>query len=169
MEPRLDSLTEGQRRLWPELSATPTEFVLYGGVAIASVDRGEPVKVSFFGLPGFANYEPPISVENPSLQLASLTDLAGTKASTIQKRAAVRDYIDLDVLLHEGGVELSSALVAARKAYGAMFNPHLTLKALCFFGDGDLDTLPQDLRERLVAAVKGLDLAELERRLENEI
>ncbi len=33
--PRLDILPPPQRRLWRELAATPTEFVLYGGTAIA--------------------------------------------------------------------------------------------------------------------------------------
>jgi hypothetical protein len=33
--PRLDILPPAQRHLWPELSATPDEFTLYGGTAIA--------------------------------------------------------------------------------------------------------------------------------------
>lgn len=35
MNPRLDALPPPQRRLWPELQATPRRFVLYGGTAIA--------------------------------------------------------------------------------------------------------------------------------------
>ncbi len=34
-KPRLDILPPAQRLLWPELSATPEEFTLYGGTAIA--------------------------------------------------------------------------------------------------------------------------------------
>ncbi len=34
-EPRLDVLPSAQRLLWPELSATPEQFTLYGGTAIA--------------------------------------------------------------------------------------------------------------------------------------
>ncbi len=34
-QPRLDALPEAQRRLWKELGATPHEFVLYGGTAVA--------------------------------------------------------------------------------------------------------------------------------------
>ena len=34
-EPRLDILPAPQRRLWDELGATPKEFVLYGGTALA--------------------------------------------------------------------------------------------------------------------------------------
>ncbi len=35
LRPRLEILPEPQRLLWPELSATPAEFILYGGTAIA--------------------------------------------------------------------------------------------------------------------------------------
>jgi hypothetical protein len=34
-DPRFDILPEAQRRLWPELSSIPGQFVLYGGTAIA--------------------------------------------------------------------------------------------------------------------------------------
>jgi hypothetical protein len=34
-EPRLDILPLSQRRLWPELDAVPSDFVLYGGTALA--------------------------------------------------------------------------------------------------------------------------------------
>jgi hypothetical protein len=34
-EPRLDILPESQRRVWPELSAVPPSFVLYGGTGLA--------------------------------------------------------------------------------------------------------------------------------------
>ena len=35
LQPNLEILDAPQRRLWDELSATPSEFVLYGGIAIA--------------------------------------------------------------------------------------------------------------------------------------
>ena len=34
-EPRLDILLDSQRELWPELEAVPSNFVLYGGTALA--------------------------------------------------------------------------------------------------------------------------------------
>src|SRR5579864_4690320 len=34
-QPRLDILPPAQRSLWPELSATPDHFTLYGGTALA--------------------------------------------------------------------------------------------------------------------------------------
>jgi hypothetical protein len=35
LRPRLDILPAAQRRLWPELAATPAQFTLHGGTAIA--------------------------------------------------------------------------------------------------------------------------------------
>lgn len=35
MRPNVERLSPGQRTLWKELSATPEEFTLYGGVAIS--------------------------------------------------------------------------------------------------------------------------------------
>jgi hypothetical protein len=34
-EPRLDIMPQSQQRLWPELNAVPTDFVLYGGTGLA--------------------------------------------------------------------------------------------------------------------------------------
>lgn len=95
------------------------------------------------------------------IKVASLLDLAGTKAAVIQKRAAARDYIDLDVLLTRGGVDFVDALAAARKAYGPFFNPQITLKALCYYEDGDLMTVPEDARARLMAEVANADIGRL--------
>ncbi|OLN26779.1 hypothetical protein DVDV_2479 [Desulfovibrio sp. DV] len=44
--PRLDSLPPAQRRLWPELDATPELFTLYGGTALA-LRLGHRVSVDF--------------------------------------------------------------------------------------------------------------------------
>jgi hypothetical protein len=49
LTPRIDILPPPQRRLWPELSATPSEFVLYGGTAIAlRLGHRESVDFDFF-------------------------------------------------------------------------------------------------------------------------
>ena len=53
-EPRLDILPESQRRLWPELDAVPSDFVLYGGTALA-LQLGHRVSedFDFFSSVGF--------------------------------------------------------------------------------------------------------------------
>lgn len=211
MRPNLERLSPGQRTLWEELSATPEDFTLYGGVAISlrfghrfsddfdffswklfdpevlireipylrnatvlqmesstltcSVEREGPVKVSFFALPHLGIVHPADVVEGPGLKVASPIDLAGTKAQVVQKRATSRDYLDLDILMTQGRVDLLTALASATVVYGPMFNPQITLKALTYFGDGDLPSLPGSLRERLLQAVRNVDLEALGNRI----
>ena len=48
--PRLDVLPKPQRKLWDELSAVPSEFVLYGGTAIAlHLGHRQSLDFDFFG------------------------------------------------------------------------------------------------------------------------
>src|SRR6476619_2700974 len=53
-KPRLDILPESQRRLWPELDTVPSDFVLYGGTALA-LQLGHRVSedFDFFSSAGF--------------------------------------------------------------------------------------------------------------------
>lgn len=127
------------------------------------VDRGAPVKVSFFGVPKLPRLAPPLVAKDNGLKVASLLDLAGTKASVLQVRAETRDYIDMDALIQLGGVGLPYALASAQRLYGLSFNPEITLKALSYFDDGNLRELPDDMKSRLVDAVKGVDLDRLPR------
>jgi hypothetical protein len=127
----------------------------------AIVDRGAPVRVSFFGVPKLPRLAPSLIVKDNSLKIASLLDLAGTKASVIQIRAEAKDYIDMDALMHLGGIGLPMALVAAEKLYGPSFNPEITLKALSYFDDGNLRDLPEDMKLRLATAVQEVDLDHL--------
>jgi hypothetical protein len=126
-----------------------------------TVDRGGVIKLSFFGLPGFPRLSPPLVVPDNGLQVASLLDLAGTKASVVQMRAEAKDYIDIDALLTDGRIDLPTALAAGRAIYGTSFNPQSTLKALCYFEDGNLRRLSQAVKDRLVKAVCAVDLEEL--------
>jgi hypothetical protein len=202
--PRLDILPAAQRRLWPELSAVPKEFVLYGGTALALhlghrdsvdfdffgrlslnvqslendvpfmsgakifqrdkntlsaiVDRGGPVQVSFFGVPKIKPVRIPQVASDNGLKIASLLDLAGTKASVIQLRAEPKDYIDIDALMRLGNISLPIALASAKKIYGTSFNPEITLKALSYFQDEGVKELAEDLKIRLSSAAREVDL-----------
>jgi len=122
------------------------------------VDRGGPVQVSFFGVPKLRHLRPPLCAPDNCLQIADLLDLAGTKAAVVQKRAEAKDYIDLDALIMDGGISLPMALSAAAFLYGPGFNPEITLKALSYFEDGNVATVPADVRDRLLKAVKAVDL-----------
>jgi hypothetical protein len=125
------------------------------------VDRSEPVHVSFFGTPTLRFIKFPLKSSDNGVRIASLLDLSGMKAAVVQKRAEAKDYIDLDAIISHGPVDLAMALASARLLYGSAFNPQLTLKSLCFYGDGNLATVPQQTRERLVSAIRGVNLNQL--------
>ncbi len=207
MNPRLDALPPPQRRLWPELRATPRRFVLYGGTAIALrlahresedfdffssepfdgdallaeipylkdatvvqraqdtltcvVDRRGPVRVSFFGGLSLNRVRSPQTAEGVGILVASLQDLGGTKAQVVQTRALAKDYIDVDALIRLGGVPLAAMLGAATAIHGERYNAMLTLKALAYFGDGDLAELPAAVRKRLSHAATTVDPASI--------
>lgn len=127
----------------------------------AIIDRGGRVKVSFFGVPNLPRLQQPRVSKDNGLKVASLLDLAGTKASVLQVRAEAKDYIDMDALMRLGKVSLPTALAAAEKLYGPSFNPEITLKALSYFDDGDLRSLPEDMKHRLAAAAREVDLEHL--------
>ena len=125
------------------------------------VDRGGPVQLSFFGLPELPRLRPPLVAPDNGLRVASLLDLAGTKASVVQRRAEAKDYIDIDALLADGRIDLPIALAGARALYGAPFNPQITLKALSYFDDGNVRTLPEATKRRLARAASAVDLDRL--------
>lgn len=125
------------------------------------VDRGGAIKLSFFGVPGLRRLLPPLIAPDNGLKIASLLDLAGTKASVVQVRAEAKDYIDIDALLTDGRIDLPLALAAGRAIYGGQFNPQNTLKALSYFGDGNLGRLAEAVRDRLAMAARGVDLDRL--------
>jgi hypothetical protein len=125
------------------------------------VERGGAVKLSFFGVPGMPRLRPPLIAPGNGLQVASLLDLAGTKALVVQLRAEARDYIDIDALLGDGRIDLPAALAGARAIYGLSFNPQVSLKALCYFEDGSQRTLPQEMKDRLARAASAVDLDRL--------
>jgi hypothetical protein len=125
------------------------------------VDRDGPVRLSFFGVPSIPRLQPPLIAPVNLVRVASLLDIAGTKASVVQQRAEAKDYVDIDAILTDGRIDLPTALAAAKAIYGVQFNPLITLKALSFFDDGDLRDLPPATRDRLAKAVRELDIARI--------
>lgn len=125
------------------------------------VERGGPVKVSFFGLAHLARIRAPNIAEDNGVRIASLLDIAGTKAAVVQQRAQAKDYVDIDALVSIGGIDLATQLAAARAVYGDHFAPTPTLKALTYFDDGDLPTLGPDIRRRLVEAATAVNPSQL--------
>ena len=72
----------------------------------------------------------------------------------MQVRAERKDYLDLMTLMTHG-IPLPRALGAAQALYPE-FAPIVSLKALSYFADGDLETLPTDVKRALSEAAKGV-------------
>lgn len=121
------------------------------------VDRGGPVKVSFFGLPKLKRIRASYAVTGHTLKIADLLDLAGCKAAVVQQRAQRKDYIDIDAIIRQGKIDLPFHLAAARLIFGDEFAPTPTLKAITYFDDGDLAMLPAAVKRRLTAAAAAVD------------
>lgn len=124
------------------------------------VDGTGLVRVSFFGDVRMNHVEEPDLSPDNNLQIASLLDLTATKLKTVQQRAEAKDYRDIAAAL-ESGVALSTAIAAARAIYGKGFNAMVTLKALTYFGDGNLESLPFKTQERLRIASESVKLEAL--------
>jgi Nucleotidyl transferase AbiEii toxin, Type IV TA system len=108
-----------------------------------------PVRISFFGAIGIGHVNPPLRTDDEVLLVASLDDLMATKLKAILDRAEAKDYADIAAML-AAGISLEKAL----GTFSAMFNadPGLALRALAFFKDGDLPTLPRKDQDLLRAA-----------------
>jgi hypothetical protein len=121
-----------------------------------TVHRPQAVKISFFGL-SLRRVGDPEWTSDGVARVASLLDIAACKMAVIQSRSESKDYLDVAALL-KNGVALADALGAAQAIYGGQFNPLITLKALSYFGDGDLAALPEKVKQslRVAAAIKGV-------------
>ncbi|HZM04116.1 MAG TPA: nucleotidyl transferase AbiEii/AbiGii toxin family protein [Candidatus Saccharimonadales bacterium] len=115
-----------------------------------TLNEQEPVKLSFFGGLSLGRVGKPDSTADQVLNVASLLDLAGTKAAVIAQRAESKDYVDLLEIVNSG-IGLLEAMAAARALYGERYNPLMTLKALNYFGDGDLHKLTEQQKKQLLS------------------
>jgi hypothetical protein len=133
-----------------------------------SVPMPDPVKVSFFGGLTLGRVGVPDKADNHLPWIASLPDLAGCKAAVLPKRAEAKDYLDLDALL-QAGHTIPEILGAACAIYGGQFNPMLTLKALAYYEDGDLPSLPSGVKARLTKAAQNMSAIPSVARLSDRI
>jgi predicted nucleotidyltransferase component of viral defense system len=111
------------------------------------VHRPDPVKLSFFGL-NIRRVEEHELTSDRVARVAGLRDVAGCKMAVIQSRSEAKDYLDIYELL-KAGLSLEEMLGAAQAIYGDQFFPMISLKALAWFGDGDLVQLPGQVKETL--------------------
>jgi Nucleotidyl transferase AbiEii toxin, Type IV TA system len=114
------------------LQDTPDTLVVQAEMPAGSV------KVSFFGGISFGHVNDPLETSDGTLLVASLDDLLPTKLKAVLDRAEAKDYRDIAQMI-SSGVSLSAGL----SAFKEMFNgePAQVLRAIGYFGDGDLNVL----------------------------
>jgi hypothetical protein len=114
-------------------------------VVLAKMPSGS-VKISFFGRIGFGRVNDPLQTNDGILLVASLDDLMATKLKATLDRAEAKDYRDIAAMI-SAGVSLPAGLSAFRTMFDG--EPAQVLRALGFFGDGDLNTLGRADQELL--------------------
>ena len=148
------------------LTLLKTAKILQNTTQTLVVDAGQkaPVKLSFFGGLTIGRVGEPENTPDGVLKVASLLDLAGTKAAVITQRAESKDYIDL-LRIIQSGIDLPFAIAAARALYRESYNPLMTIKALTYFGDGDLHKLTSEQQTTLlrIASTQQYSLPDLAR------
>jgi len=122
-----------------------------------TVERNGGVQVSFFGGLGLGQVEAPDFIKDLNLAIASLIDLAGTKAKVIIQRVEPKDYIDIHALMTKGGVPLANMLAAASVIFGPQVNPLDVLKAIAYHQDPSLAGLSEEVKRDLAKAVQATD------------
>jgi len=130
----------------------------------ASVGRSSPnnlefattdnVNLSFFGAMRIQSVAEPSIVVDNGLVVASIYDLAGTKAKTILDRSEWKDYVDLAALVRNGHT-LPDIIGYATTIFGPLFPfpAAAFLRSLVFFEEGSAPDVPADMRWELEAAV----------------
>lgn len=136
--------------------------VIDAGPNVLTLRTASRVKVSFFGGMNLQVVaEPSIAVDN-GIAIASLDDLAGTKAKALVDRAEWRDYVDIDALLR-AGISLSDVIGCATTIFAPnfVFPGPLFLRGLVSFSDGTAPEVEPAVRVRLEAAVAAAWRAEV--------
>jgi hypothetical protein len=112
------------------------------------------VNVSFFGGIGFPVIERPDRPDPEGIVIASLRDLAGTKAEVINERVELKDYLDIASLL-DAGLTLAEIVAAAVAIFPGQVDEISTMSAITFFEEGEASTFPEPLKKKLRAAARG--------------
>jgi hypothetical protein len=134
---------------FPFMAEAPTIQEEKNTLVVNAAMPSGPVKVSLFGGMTIGRINTPLLTRDGVLLVASLEDLLATKLKTTLDRAEAKDYRDIAAILSTG-VSLERGLGAFAKMFGK--DPGLALRAIGFFKDGDLPSLPKSDQEVLRAA-----------------
>ncbi len=92
----------------------------------------DTVKITFLSYP-FPIIEPLVMVDG--LRMLSIKEIAATKAYTIGRRGAYKDYVDLYFVLAEHHASLGEIIAMAEKKFQHEFNSRLFAEQLLFVDD----------------------------------
>jgi len=117
------------------------------------ITTASDVNLSFFGEMRLASVAEPAMVEENGVVIASIFDLAGTKARTILDRSEWKDYVDIATLLRNGHT-IPEIAGYALTVFEPMFEFPVAvfLRSLAWFGDGTASDLPDDMKLELERA-----------------
>ena len=92
-------------------------------------------------------------IEDNGLAIASLFDLAGTKAKAILDRSEWKDYVDVAALLRHG-LTLAQVIGYASTIFAPIFEfpTAVFLRSIAWFGDGTAGDVPADMQDELQRA-----------------
>lgn len=112
------------------------------------------VNLAFYGALTLQTVAEPTLIDENGLVVASLFDLAGTKAKTILDRSEWKDYVDIATLLR-AGLTLPEIVGFAVTIFAQSFEFPIPVfvRALAWFGDGSADEVPDDMKRELEDAV----------------
>lgn len=140
-----------------------------GRLEVADMDANhlvviEPggVQLAFYGGLRLRAVAEPSLVPDNGLVIASVFDLAATKAKAVLDRSEWRDYVDIATLL-ESGHNLADIIGYATAVFDRAFAfpAPVFLRNLVWFNDGTAPDVPAGTRRILESAVHGLDLADI--------
>lgn len=112
------------------------------------------IRLSFFGGLDLKVVANPLIAADNGMAIASILDVGGTKAKTIQQRIEVRDYIDLAALI-EGGMSVDDIIGACITIFGAhQISAVRTAQTMAYFDSAELADLPGSARTAIADGVR---------------
>ncbi len=118
------------------------------------VTTADGVHLSFYGGVTLQSVAEPAIVQENGVVVASMFDLAGTKAKAILDRSEWKDYFDIATLLR-AGLTLPEIIGYATTIFEPMFDfpAAVFLRSLAWFDDGTVPDLSAIMRRELTNAV----------------
>lgn len=141
-------------KVFPELEDAHWSIPTVGRFNCLLGDDEQAVRYQFLRLDHKKFVKKPEVIDG--IQIASLIDLFAIKLYAVCQRANMKDYLDIDAILNSG-LTLTAGLSAASALFGKMLDPLSCLKALCSYQDGNLDEVPDKIKERLIEQAKVID------------